>query len=686
MRYLLRVFSALVLSAFIIASAPAAGEEGMWTFDHVPEAQMRADVSWAPDQAWLDRVMAGTARMPGCSASNVSGEGLVLTNHHCIIGCIQALSNDRANYLESGFTARRREDEQRCPGLYVQVLAGVSDVTARVAAAAAGSGPAGFAHARDEAITHIESGCTQGAMRCEVVTLYQGGRYALYRFKRYDDVRLVFAPERAAAAFGGDADNFNFPRYDVDFAFLRLYENGAPAATPAHLALRFTPLDESEVVLVSGNPGATARLRSSAELAFQRDVELPWLIASLADTRARLIAFSQQGPGATRIAANAVQDVENAYKALVGRQQALASVDGFARVTDRETDLQQSIHRNVALQRDVGDAWGEIARAETTYRGIFFSYQYLELRAGERSQLFGWARDIVRGAAERERPDAERLPRYMDARLARVIASLQADSPVDPAFEAVNLDLWLSHLHAHLSADAAQRVLGAQSPQALAEQLAQSHLADPAFRQQLWDAGSAAVAASDDPMIVFVRAWDADARAVRAQFENAVAAPIARAQERIAAARFRIYGLSQYPDATFSPRLSYGRVLGWTEPDGAVVPAFTRFSGLYGRATGLAPFALAPRWQAARARLDPNTIFDVSTSTDVTGGNSGSPLLDRDGKVVGAVFDGNTYSLGGEYFYDDALNRTVSVSSTAIEAALRDVYGMDALLGELRAP
>jgi hypothetical protein len=647
---------------------------------------MRAAVGWAPDQAWLDRVMAGTARMPGCSASAISAAGLVLTNYHCVVDCIEALSSDGADFLDAGFMARRRQDEGRCPGLYVQVLTSVADVTDRIAAAAAGVPPAGFARARDQAIAHIEGECAQGAVRCEVVTLYQGGRYALYRFKRYDDVRLVFAPERAAATFGGDADNFNFPRDDVDFAFLRLYENGAPAVTPAHLAMRFAPLAENEIVLVSGNPGPTARLRSSAELAFQRDVELPWLVDTLADARARLMAFSARGAEEAREASSALQSVQNAYKALLGRCQALASADGFARITDRETDLQQRIHRNAALQRDVGDAWGSISRAVTAYREIFFAYQYLELRAGERSQLFGWARDIVRAAAEREKPDAARQPRYTEARLARVAASLAADSPVDPELEALNLDLWLSQLRARLDAETARRVLGDERPDALAQRLSSSRLADPAVRAQLWEGGAAAVTASDDPIIVFVRAWDGDARAVRARFERDVAAPIVRAQERIAAARFRIYGTSQYPQATFSPRVSYGRVSGWREPDGRAVPAFTRFSGLYERATGAAPFALTPRWAAARARLDPDTIFDVATSTDVTGGNSGSPLLDRDGNVVGVVFDGNAYSLGGEYFYDEALNRAVTVSSTAIEAALRDVYGMDALLAELRAP
>jgi hypothetical protein len=680
--------AAALAAALALISVPASGEEGMWTFDNFPAARMQRELGWAPDQSWLDRVMAGTARIPGCSATNVSGEGLVLTNHHCVIACVTALATARANYIEDGFMARRREDEQRCPGMYVQVLSGIADVTARIDRATAGVPADGFARARDAEIARIESECA-GGERCEVVTLYQGGRYAVYRYKRYDDVRLVFAPEHSVAAFGGDPDNFNFPRYCLDFSMLRVYEDGAPAVTPAHLTMRFTPLSEGEVTLVAGNPGATSRLRTSAQLAFERDVSLPWQLTSLAEARGRIIAYAQQGPDQARIASNTLQNIENGFKALWGRRLALADAEGFARVTAAEADLQARVRRNNAAQRAVGDAWGEISAAQTAYRDIFYPYQYLEVRAGERSLLFGYARDIVRAAAEREKADAERLPRYTNARLPSVAQSINAARPVEPAFERIHLELWLSKMREFLTVDhpTVRRVLGAESPEALAARLSQSRLADPAFRRALWEGGAPAVAASDDPLIVFVRAWDADARAVRAQFQSRVEGPIAQAQERIARARFQAFGTGHYPDATFSPRLSYGRVQGWTEGS-RTIPSFTYARGLYERATGQAPFALPPSWSSAASRIDGEAIFNVSTTHDVIGGNSGSPLLDRDGRVVGAVFDGNIHSLGGEYFYDGALNRTVTVASTAIHMALKDVYRMDALVAELegRAP
>jgi len=436
---------------------------------------------------------------------------------------------------------------------------------------------------------------------------------------------------------------------------------------------------------VAGNPGATSRLKTVAELTFERDVDLPWRIATLSVLRDQLARYAGLGEDQARIAANTLQSVENGLKASIGRRGALADPAGFARVTEREADLQTRIHRNRAAVRDIGAAWQQVAAAETAYRRLFYRFQYLELRAGERSDLFGWARDIVRAGAERLKPDAERLPRYREARLGGVRQNLLSDRQTHADFEELNLSVWLTGVSAYLSPTAGRAVLGPETPQALAHRLAQSRLSDAAYRQQLWDGGQAAVAASDDPMIVFVRAWDAEARAVRERYLTEVDAPLERAQEKIAQARYRAFGDSQYPDPSFAPRLSYGRVEGWTEPSGAAISAVTRFGGLFARATGAQPYALTPSWVAARERLDPNTIFDVSTSTDVTGGNSGSPLLDRDGKVVGAVFDGNIHSLGGEFYYDGALNRSVTVASTAIAAVLHEVYGMDDLLAELRA-
>lgn len=684
MRQKLRAAAAIAGILGLSAAPSATAEEGMWTFDNFPADRMREQMGWAPDQAWLDRVMVATARMPLCSASNVSGAGLVLTNHHCVLSCVTSLSSADANYVETGFLTRAREEELRCPNMSVQVLASITDVTSNIDAATAGVAFDAFALARDAEIARLTRDCATARDRCEVTTLYQGGRYALYRYRNYSDVRLVFAPEHAMAAFGGDADNFSFPRYGADFAFVRLYENGAPARTPRHLDMRFTPLEEGEAILIAGNPGRTSRLRTVSELTFERDVVLPWQIAGLADHRDRLMAYSAQGADQARIASSALQSVQNAYKGFVGRLQALSDPNGFARVTAREDDLRTRVRRNRAATRDAGDAWGEVERAQRAYGRMFNAYQNLELRAGERSQLFAWARDLVRAAAERRLPNDQRLARYADSRLLAVEQALRVERPIEPGLEEVHLAFWLSQLHAQLGDDpVAQRVLAGQAPDALAARLSQSRLADPAYRLELWQGGAEAIAASNDPMIAFVRVWDADARLLRTQYVAQVEEPVARAQERIARARFRAFGEAQYPEATFSPRLTYGRVEGWSEPNGRVIGPFTYVEGLYAHATGRPPFALSQSWIDARGRLDPRVIFNAATSTDVIGGNSGGPVLDRDGNVVGAVFDGNIHLLGGEYFYDGALNRSVTVSSTIIRAALADVYGMTALVAEL---
>ncbi|MEJ0060829.1 MAG: S46 family peptidase [Terricaulis sp.] len=684
--------------ALLAMAASAAGEEGMWTFDNFPAARMRAELGWAPDQAWLDRVTEGTARIEGiCSASSVSGQGLVLTNHHCVRDCVQELSTAEADYLANGFMSHARNEERRCEGMAVQRLLRVTDVTERIDAAANGVSGPDFPRVRDAEISRIESACvgTDAAKRCEVVALYQGGRYALHEYKRYEDVRLVFAPEAEMAHFGGDPDNFNFPRYALDVAFIRLYENGAPAVTPNHLRLRAEPLAEGDIVLVSGNPGMTSRLLTTSQLTFQRDYLLPWRLADLSELRGRLLAYAARGPDQARNVADDLIGVENSFKGFTGRRLALVDASAFARIGAAEADLQARVRRNRAAQRDIGDPWGEIANAQEAYRGFYLAHQYLEARAGGGSRgvagasdLFAWARDLVRAAEERERPDAQRLPKYTVARIGAVEQAVLAERPIARDLEEVELAFWLTKLREYLTVDdpRAQRVLGRESPEALAHRLAAtSRLDDPAERARLWRGGEAAIATSTDPMIVFVRAWDRDARDLLVRYQREVEGPTIRAQERIARVRFQSFGTTLYPDATFTPRLTYGRVAGWNEAGGRTVGAFTRFSGLYERATGADPYQLSPRWIAARPRLDLETTFDVSTSNDIIGGNSGSPLLDRDAHVAGVVFDGNIHSLGGDYYYDGALNRSVSVTTTALRAALTQVYGMDALIAELDA-
>ena len=680
--------SVLAVAGF---AAIAHAEEGMWTFDNAPVTAIEQAYGVRPDQAWLDRVRLGSVRLTsGCSASIVSAEGLVQTNHHCVVDCLQNLSRPGEDILTTGMSAATRDEERQCAGWRAQTLTSIADVTSDVLSGSEGLSGEAFINRRDAAIAGLEAACKGDAADrvCEVVELYQGGRYALYAYKQYDDVRLVFAPEQQAAFFGGDPDNFSFPRYAFDVAFIRLYENGAPAATPNRLNWRSEPLADGELTFVSGHPGSTSRLDTTAQLAFARDYFLPWRLATLSELRGRLLAYSAQGPEQARAVADTLFGVENSFKALNGRRMALVDPVGYGRASAAEQQLQARIQRNRQLVRLVGESYADIETAMDAYRGFMLHHQYLEQRAGGGSLLFWYARQLVRAADAQTKPEEERELAYSPARLPTTRAQVLAPRAVEPELERILLSFWLEKMREYLTADdpVVRAVLGQESPEALAARLvAESRLADPAAREALWDGGPAAVDASADPLIALVKRFDEQARAVADRQEREVEAPISQAQDRLAQARFRLLGEGVYPDATFTLRLSYGQVRGWTEPTtGRDIPAFTYTSGLWERATGFAPFDIVPSWAAARDRLDPTTPFNLVSTQDIIGGNSGSPLLDRDGRVVGAVFDGNLHSLGGEYFYDGRLNRTVSVAATIIEEALVDVYGRQDLVDDLK--
>lgn len=685
----MKLFSGLLGVLLLCAPYAARAEEGMWTFDQFPAAKMRAELGWAPDAAWLNRVRAGSARLEGgCSSAIVSAEGLVQTNHHCVVRCVQNLSSTGRDTVVTGYLARSRTEERRCPAMALQVLTDISDVTADIAAATGKIGAAAFSKARDAAIARIEGVCKGGKAdrACQVVSLYEGGQYKLYTYKRYDDLRLVFAPELDTAFFGGDPDNFNFPRYCLDVAYIRLYENGAPARTPNHLSLRTNPLADGDVVLIPGNPGSTNRALTVAELAFERDHVLPWRLAMHAELRGRLLAYAAEGPEQMRIASDTLFTTENSFKARLGRRLALIDPAVFAQKQKEQDDLLRAVRANPQLAASVGAAPDEIAKAIDDYRGFYQYYYFAEAAVGGGSELLGYARALVRAAAERNKPDGERLPAYTNANLPRVEAELLAETPIEAPLENILLSFWLSKTREYLAADHAfvRKLLGKESPEGLAARLvAESKLGDVAERRRLWLGGADAIARSTDPMIVFARGWDGEARAMRARYQQEVEGVLAKAHERLAKARFALYGDKIYPDATFTPRLSYGRVAGWTEPSGDKVAPFTNFAGLSQRATGAPPFKLAPTWAKALPTLSPDTIFNVSTTNDIIGGNSGSPLVDKEGRVAGAVFDGNIHSLGGDVIYDARLNRTIAVASTAVLEALRKVYGADALVAEL---
>jgi hypothetical protein len=685
MGFLMRTrFAMLALTALTAASA-ARADEGMWTFDAFPAAQMKQAYGWAPDQRWLDRVQNAAVRLTGgCSASFVSADALILTNHHCVVGCLQNLTTAEVDLVKAGFNAGDRAKELKCPGQQAEVVTAISDVTPRVMGAIGSATAAALVKARDAEIARIESeGCTDTATtRCQVVTLFGGGQYKLYKYRKYSDVRIVWAPEFQAAFFGGDPDNFNFPRYALDASFLRAYEGGKPAKTPAFLKWNPRAPQDGEATFVVGNPGRTQRLFTQDQIALARDVAMPLRLALLSEYRGRLISLMQTDPNRLRDGGDELFGIENSYKAYYGQFGALLDRDFAGKLATAEADLRAKTAGNAAI----GDPWGAIAKADAGYRDFYYDYYFLESGAGFGSQLYNHAKTLVRAAAERAKPNAERLPGYTDSALPLLEKQLTDPAAVYPWLEKMTIEFWLSKTREYLKVDNPQvkALLGRESPETIAERLVTgTKLADPAVRKQLWDGGVAAITASDDPLIRFALANDPAGRALLTRYKAEVDGPITAAQAQLAKARFAAYGDKNYPDATFTLRISYGQVKGWTER-GEQVPFQTQFGGVYDRATGQQPFLLATAFETAKSKVDPSTTFDFVTTNDIIGGNSGSPVIARDGSVIGAAFDGNIHSLGGNFGYDPVLNRTVVVSTAAVHQALTNIYPAPALVAELK--
>ena len=681
--------SAAVL-ALAFAATAASADEGMWTVDNFPSAAVKAKYGVDIDKAWLDRVRGSAARIPGCSASVVSGEGLMMTNYHCVESCAGALSTPQQDYFATGFLTSARTEEKQCPGMTAEILQSIVDVTRRVRDAGAGKTGAELVQATGSAIAAIEKeSCdVSKGLRCQVISLYEGGQYKLYTYRRYEDVRLVFAPEFKTGFFGGDPDNFNFPRYNLDVSFIRLYDGGKPAVTPTHLKWNPSAPKAGEPIFVPGNPGSTQRAFTLSRLNFLRDVQLPTDLLIRSELRGKLVQVGNSSPEGARLVSDALIGLENSFKVFNGRLRALLDEQFLGGKRKEEADLRAKVAADAALAAEIGDPWGEIDRAYGAFRDLYLPYYFLESNAGSatgNSKLFGYARQLVRSAYERDKPAAERLPEYSDTALARLKTSLGDKARIEPELEEIYLGHWLSKAREYLGADDANiaMLIGRDSPETVADRLVSgTKLGDPAVRQALYDGGRAAIEASDDPLIRLALKMDPAARAIRKEVETRVTGPTNQATSRIARARFAVYGDSVYPDATFSLRITYGAVQGWTERGREITP-FTNFAGLYARATGQAPYDLPQSWFAAKDKVKMDTVFNFSGTGDIIGGASGSPTLNARGEVIGAVFDGNIHSLGGAYAYDPRLNRSVHVAASGIQEALLKVYGRDALVKEL---
>ena len=663
--------------AMMATPTPARADEGMWTFDNFPIQTVNDKYGTRIDQAWLDRVRNAAVRIQGCSASFVSDEGLILTNWHCVVGCVQELSTPEQDFVKNGFMTANREEERRCPGQTAEVLVDIVDVTDRVLASGEGLEGAAFNAARTAETNAIQTEACAGdpKFNCQVISFYRGGRYALYKFRRYDDVRLVFAPENQAAFFGGDPDNFNFPRYALDAGFLRAYENGQPVESPNFLRWNPNAPAEGDVTFVAGNPGSTSRLLTMSQLERLRDQQLPVTLIQTSELRGRLLEYSLTGDEAKRLSFDPIFGLENSFKVYYGQQGALTDPAFMAAKREAEAELRARVAADPNLVQQIGDPWTDLEEVQTVARDLYLPFRQLEASAGGGSTLYQMARGIVRASKNTSMTEAQR---------ARLVAAVGAETPIAMEMEEIRLRYWLSKTREYLTVDhpEVKAMLGRESPEALAERLISgTQMEDAAFRARAATMTTEELAAAD-PLLAFIIANDAAAQAIGARWAAEVNAPTARAAEKVAQARFAVYGTNQYPDATFSLRLSYGQVAGWTHR-GVTVPPFTYMGGLYERATGAEPFNAAQAFIDNESRVNKDTVYDFTSTNDIIGGNSGSPVINAAGEVIGAAFDGNIHSLGGSFGYDGTLNRTVSVSTAAITEALRNIYPSPNLLEEL---
>lgn len=678
--------SSAVFALLLAACAALHADEGMWLFNQFPAERVKAKYNFEVTSQFLDHLRAASVRFNnGGSGSFISPHGLLFTNHHVGADCIQKLSTAGHDYMAAGFYAATQAEERACPDIEVNKLLKIDDVTRQITEGASEKSPAEAERLRKANIAHAEKSCMAATgNRCEVVSLFSGERYDMYQYHKYTDIRLVFAPEYDIAAFGKDPDNFTYPRYCLDFALFRAYENGKPVESEPYFHWNARGARDHELIFVSGNPGTTGRLATVAELEFDRDFLYPLILDHAKAIVHTLLDYSAESPEHARQAVEELEMQQNSLKAFTGFERGLLDPALMARKRQEEDALRRKIDTNPKLKAEFGGTWDSIAGAYREYRAIVVPLQLLEMRAPRASNLLRLARLVIRSAAESPKPNGERLPEFRDSALPTVQRQLASRAPVYKPLEAAMLAGYLSFLEQKLGAadPVVKAALAGKTPaQAASDYVNSSHLDDPAVRQEL-AASEQAAESSVDGMIRLALILDKPARKLRKQWEDSGAAVLAEAQTKVARARFAV-NPREYPDATFTLRLAYGEVKGYRNAKGRWVPWTTRIDGVYRKATGKDPYVLPPSWLKARKALDPMTSFDFVSTADTHGGNSGSPALDRNAQIVGILFDGNIEGLPNRFVYTEAQARSVHVSSQVILDALRKVYHADRVVTEL---
>ena len=681
-----RIFALiLVLSLFI----PISADEGLWLFNMPPIDILKAKYNFEMTPDWLKHIQLASVRFGGASGSFVSPDGLVLTNHHVGQGAIQNLSTKDRDLIKTGFYARTKAEELKCPGMELMVLQDIVDVTFQITGAERpGMSAAQAAEARGKVIAALEKQSSeQTGLRCTVVNLYSGSMYHLYKYKVYTDVRLVFAVEYAIAFFGGDPDNFTYPRYDLDVSLFRIYENDKPLKSDHYLKWNTTGLKEGELVFASGHPGSTGRLLTYAQMEFLRDVSYPYTIANYERRRKLLKEFGEKGPEYARIAQGPLFGIENSLKATIGYQSGLLDKNLMDKKAKDEEALRASIRQNPEMENELGKTWDEIAEAEKKYASFFKPYSFFERGTGFTTSYFNTARTLVRLAMEKDKPNDQRLREYRDASLPSLTRRLLTALPIYDELEVFNLTDSLIQLQKELGSYQEVKWLmsGKLAENVAKELIAGTKLKDVEVRKKYLEGGLDAIYMTDDPMIKLALLVDPISRGLRKKYEQEVDSVEAKNGALIARALFKLKGTSIPPDATSTLRLSFGAVKSYVE-NTKKIPFFTTFQGLYEKSAKFGnqpPYELPPSFVNKKAAVKLGTPLNFVSTCDSIGGNSGSPVINRKGEFSGVLFDGNIQSLPARFVYSDEQNRSVMVHCQGIIEALLKVYEAKPLVDEL---
>ncbi len=682
--------NALILALIVIlfTALPVTADEGMWTFDNLPLKRLKEKYGFEPTNEWLEHIRLSSVRFnDGGSGSFVSPNGLVITNHHVAFGQVQKMSTKENNYVLNGFLAKTRDEEMKCPDLELNVLISMENITDRIHGVVSpkmNDQEKLRAQLAEQARIQKESYESTG-LRSDIVELYQGGEYWLYRYKKYTDIRLVFAPEQTIAFYGGDPDNFTYPRYDLDMAIFRVYEDNKPIESKHYLKWNTKGASEEELVFVSGHPGRTERLLTVSQLEYKRDYDYPTILRTLKRRIAVLKKYSETGKEEARQAAEMIFGLENGLKSINGSYEGLLNKNIMEKKISEEKDFRNRVQADKNLKKLYGKSWDQIEKALKKQKEYMKPLWYRNLRA---SRLAGLAGQIINYVNEIQKPDEARNDGFHDAQLESFKLRLFSPAPIYKNMEEAVLADALQEAYEQLGPEDPfiKIVLNGKSAGDAAKNLIQnSKLDDVNFRKSLVDGGLETVMMSTDPMIqVSLRIIPVNLE-LKSKVMKDVYLPLNQAEENLGRALFGVYGKEKNPDATFTLRLSYGTVKGYSM-NGTIAPYKTTFYGLYDRANSFDfryPFNLPERYLGGKDKMVLSTPLNFVNTCDIVGGNSGSPVINKNGEFVGLVFDGNIESLIGNFIYEEEKNRCVSVHPAAMIEALRKLYDAGYLADEL---